>query len=216
MRKIGNSLLIVITAFALLSGATLAAQQATINDVTVSDRKAYAGASITATVTGTTGVCGAVEINWGDGDTVTYPTSTLPVKQTHVYKTAGAYAVQVRGIANCGGQAGVRLEILPRPEADRTPPPDRTPMPIPPRGTITGIDMPQTARFGDDVTITVKGTGTCRIVVDFDNGEDRRVTESLPYRLTYRFKDIGAHEIVVWTDEPCTGSGEGMINVRRR
>src|SRR5688500_9402423 len=97
--------------FALLSSGE-AAQQGTITAVTVSANKVRAGTSITATVSGSAGVCGAVEINWGDGDVVTYPTSYLPVKQEHVYRAGGTYTVRARGIANCGGDAATRVEIL--------------------------------------------------------------------------------------------------------
>ena len=211
MRRVCNSMLVVVALLGCVS--TLAAQQGTITDVTVSDTKAYAGSSITATVTGTSGVCGAVEINWGDGDTATYRASALPLKKTHVYKTAGSFAVLVRGVRNCAGQAGVRLEILPTP--GQTPAPERT-TPTRPRGTITGIEMPPSARLGDDVAITITGTGTCRIVVDFDNGEERSITQRLPYRLTYKFSEVGPYEIVVWTDDGCSGFAEKVLRIRAR
>jgi hypothetical protein len=294
MRKVCSSVLVLFSTALFISGAASAAQQATINGITLSDGRTRAGTNIVATVTGTSGVCGAVEINWGDGATVTYPTSSLPVRQSHVYETAGTFSVRARGIANCSGDAATQIVIVEAPS--RAPAPRLTSLvvpagpiepgtatsiglegsgacavrvtfgdggsvelnatlptsvrhtyqttgrytvmvaPEPPctetrsatvevarpadrtqaSGKISGIDLPATARLGDPVTITINGTGSCRIVVDFDNGEERAVTERLPYKFTYTFKDIGPHEIFVWTDEPCSGSAEKVVRVRGR
>ena len=212
MRKSCYSLVIVALLFA---GSAVSAQQATITNLAMSPMTAEAGTTVTATVTGTAGICGAVEINWGDGDTVTYPTSQFPVVKTHVYKSTGRFDLRARGIANCSGETTARVNITapPQPPPVPTPPP---PPAAPARGEITGIEIPAAAILGEPVTIIVKGTGSCSIVLDFDDGQERRVSGQLPQRVTYRFKEVGAHEVMVWTDEPCTGSGEAVVRVRRR
>ena len=276
------------------TGTIAAAQQGTVTRIALSPTAADTGTTVTATVTGSEGVCGAVHINWGDGDAITYPTSYLPVTKTHVYNSAGNFSVRAQGMGNCAGEATARIAIRgpAAPPASPAPGPRLTAVTLPqtpvepgtaaairldgagacrvrldfgdganleldatlpatvkhtfaaagrytviatpeapcterrgatldvgrPRGgNITGVEIqPQAARPGDAVTITVKGTGTCAIVVDFDDGKDRRVTERLPYRFSYTFAEARDHEIIVWTDEPCTGSGEAIARVRRR
>ena len=279
----------------LLGSATVAAaQQGTVTKITLSPAAANTGATVTATVTGSEGVCGAVHINWGDGEAVTYPTSYLPVTKTHVYNSGGTFTVRAQGMGNCGGDAATSIAV----KGPAAPPPASseggrlTGLTVPgepvgpgtaaairiegsgacrvsldfgdgqqldidatlpatishtyPRagrytlsatpaapcaekrtatlnvgrrlgGQITGIQLqPRNVRPGEAVTITVNGTGTCAIVVDFDDGKDRRVTERLPFRLSYTFDQTGDYEVIVWTDEPCTGSGEAIARVRRR
>jgi PKD repeat protein len=352
------------------------AGQGTITGLTVSPPTADVGATITATATGAPSPCGAVFIDWGDGAARTYATASLPVTETHVYKTAGTFSVRFQGQGNCAGEATARVVITapkPPPAAPRltavvlpdpvveprraatitldgtgpcrltldygdgnnqeitatlpttvrhtyalpgrytvvatpaapcaerrqaalqvggrpaqritgiqidqpagAPPTERSitmagsgrcaytldfgdgntetrdatlPEVVrhnypaagrytvvatarPPctgdmrstfvvgrdlHGSITAVEVrPQVARAGQPIALTVAGSGTCKIVVDFDDGESRTVTEQLPYRLTYRYAEAGDYEIVVWTDTPCTGGGEALLRVRRR
>jgi hypothetical protein len=385
MRNIRHLALVL----AVLSiAATSWAGQGTITGLTLSPTTAEAGATVTATATGAPSPCGAVFIDWGDGAARTYPTATLPVTETHVYKTAGTYTVRVQGMGNCAGEATARVAIAAPPPRAAAPrltalalsaaaveprtaatitldgtgqcrltldfgdgnkqemnaalpatvrhtysvpgqytlvavpvapceerrqatlqvgprPPHRItgiqvdrPAGVPPsersltilgngrcsymldfgdgnsetreamlpdtvrhnypatgrytviatarppcsgemrstfvitgdpgrdtgrssgrdlQGSISGVAVrPQIVRAGQPITITVAGSGTCKIVVDFDDGESRTVTEPLPYRLTYRYQQAGDYEIVVWTDPPCTGGGDAMLRVRRR
>ena len=72
------------------------------------------------------------------------------------------------------------------------------------------------SRVGQPIAVTVAGTGRCKFVVDFDDGESRTLTERLPYRLTYRYVEAGDYEIVVWTHEPCTGAHDALLRIRAR
>lgn len=367
--------------FTVLSAAgTSLAAQGTITGLTLSPATGETGATVTATATGAPSPCGAVFIDWGDGAARTYPTATLPVTETHVYKAPGTYTVRVQGMGNCAGEVTARvaitappapsaaprlaaialnpaaveprtaavitldgtgqcrltldfgdgnkqqinaalpttvrhtysvpgqytlvatpaapcaerrqatLQVGPRPpqrisgiqldQPDGAAPSERAltilgngrcaynldfgdgnsemrdatlPETVrhnypaagrytvvatarPPcagemrstfivgrdagrelRGAISGVEVrPQVVRAGQPITVAVAGSGTCKIVVDFDDGESRTVTEPLPYRLTYRYQQAGDYEIVVWTDAPCTGGGEALLRVRRR
>ncbi len=354
------------------------ARQGTIKGLTLSPTQGGLGTTVSATTTGSS-PCGAVHINWGDGAAITYATDTLPVTQTHIYQTGGAFTVRAQGMGNCVGEATAQVTIKGPPAAPPAPTlsaveltpafaPPRTPVaialqgsgscrltldfgdgnrqdlngalpltvrhtyalpgaytivatpaapcaerrtatlevgrrqasritgievasppgapaglrsihvagigpctylvdygdgnsesrtaslpeviqhnypadgrytivttPTPPcsgvlrstivvgragrdlRGNISRVDVsPQVARLGQPVTVTVAGTGTCRFTVDFHDGESRSLTEPLPHRLTYRYAEPGDYEIVVWTDEPCTGQGEAVLRIRRR
>lgn len=367
-----------LAAGVILLAAASDVRAGTVTGLTLSPTEAVIGATVSATATGTN-PCGAVHINWGDGIAITYPTSTLPVTQTHVYQTAGTFTVRASGMGNCDGDAHSRV-VIRTPAAPPAPPPaavlsaiELSPASAPPRtavaialqgsgvcrltvdfgdgnsqdvnaqlpvtlrhtyavagsyvvtatpsapcsdrrsatleiGTrvrprLAGIEVlsppaapagmrsikvagvgrcaytidygdgntesrtaalpdivphnypaggrytivttaappcsgvlratfvvggaergaiarveaaPQLATLGQPVTVTIAGHGTCRMTVDFDDGEARTVTEALPHRLTHRYARPGDYEIVVWTDEPCTGQGEALLRVRRR
>ena len=360
----------------LATAGSAFARQGTVTGLTVEPPVADAGTPVKATATGSTGGCGAVHIDWGDGTAITYPTVTLPVVQTHVYKTGGEFNLRAQGMGNCTGEAKARVVIKappPPPQAPRlnaivlsgssveprtavaitlegtgacrvtldfgdgnnqeirgtlpttvrhtytvagrynivaTPAPPcserrsatldvgvRQPqrisaidVTVPPggagsvrsinvvgsgacsytldfgdgnsetreatlpdvvrhnypaqgrytivatarppcsggarstfvigsdlRGAITRVEVrPDVARVGDTIAVTVSGSGTCKLVVDFDDGQSRTVTERLPYRLTYRYDRPGDYEIVAWTDEPCSGGGDAVLRIRRR
>ncbi len=137
--------------FAITSAAPVSA--ATITGLTVTPAEAKAGTSVSATATGS-GLCGAVNIDWGDGTAITYATSTLPVTQTHVYQTGGTFTLRAQGMGNCDGQATARVTIT------------APPVPPPPPSRLGAIELspPRTAPR-TPVTITLQGSGTCRTPV---------------------------------------------------
>jgi hypothetical protein len=376
MRKVCCRVWVIV---AVLGSADVAsARQGTITGLTLSPSTADAGATVTATATGSTDPCGAVHIDWGDGTAITYATEYLPVTQTHVYKSGGTFQLRAQGMGNCRGEARSSIVIKgppppppvePRLSAIVLPPMEpepRTPVEIRLEGTgecrltldfgdgndqeirgtlpvtvrhtyalpgryrivatperpcaerrvanldirgprerprITGIDVetspsggesvrsitvvgnghctytldfgdgnsesrgtplpdtvvhnypregrytivatarppcsgmirqtflvagrdlrgavsrvvvqPRETRLGQAITITVEGRGTCRFEVDFDDGGARTLTERLPYRLTHRYREPGAYDIVVWGHEPCTGQGNALVRIRR-
>lgn len=346
MRRTAGVVALVVALFS--SGAGGAPQQGTINTLAVKPGSAEVGSTVTATALGTTGACGAVHIDWGDGAAITYATETLPVSQTHVYKTAGTFQLRAQGMGNCLGEARTTIVITaPQPSAPQPPKPSpNAPAPALPPGAappgasppgaappgaappgasrITGIEVsetqvsatqnvpvspnaavasmrdlrvagtgrcsytldfgdgntetregplpqlvrhnypaggrytavvtghgpcagvhratfvvgrvepraeprdelqgaiarldvrPQLATLGDQMALTIAGSGTCKFTVDFGDGELRTVTARLPHRLTYRYRRAGNYEIVVWTDPPCTGRADNVVQVRRR
>ena len=82
-----------------MTSAHSARAQGSATSVAISPRNIVAGGTISATVKGTN-PCGAVRINYGDGDAITYAITALPVTQTHVYQTAGSYSITAEGMGN--------------------------------------------------------------------------------------------------------------------
>ena len=187
-----------------------AARQGTITALTLSPATAQAGTTVTATVTGTAGPCGAVHINWGEGEAITYATETLPVTKTHVYKTAGTFDLRAQGMGNCLGEARARIVITAPPPP---PPPPATPPPAPaPR--LTGIALseprvsPRTA-----VAITMQGTGACAVTLDFGDGNSQDVRGALPATVRHVYAVAGRYSITATPAPPCAERRVATLDV---
>ena len=84
-----------------------------VTTVQVTPSPATVGQQATVTVSGGTGPCGAVLIDYGDGQATTYPLfSGLPTSQPHTWATAGTKTVVATGQGNCGGQATVTVNVV--------------------------------------------------------------------------------------------------------
>lgn len=112
----------------LLGSASIAHAQVTKVEVTPSPATLKQPATVT--VTGGSAPCGAVEINYGDGTTITYPITRLPVERSHLWSTIGNKPVVATGQGNCTGQATVMVLVSPpklgghkRAVANTSPPP---------------------------------------------------------------------------------------------
>lgn len=200
--------------FALLGGMSVsAARQGTITALTLSPAAAEVGATVTATVTGSAGPCGAVHINWGDGEAITYATETLPVKQTHVYKTAGTFDLRAQGMGNCLGEAKARIVITgpPPPPAAPTPPPALPPAAAP---RLTGIALseprvpPRTA-----VAITLQGTGACPVTLDYGDGNSGEIRGTLPTTVRHVYTLEGRYTIAATPAPPCAERRVAVLEV---
>jgi hypothetical protein len=168
--------------------STAAAAQGVVTGVTMKPVDAAAGTAVTATATGSS-PCGAVHIDWGDGAAITYATSTLPVTQSHVYERGGAFTVRAQGMGNCTGEATARVTIT-------GPPP-------PPPG-LKGLDVsPPVQTPRTPVTIALQGTGSCRIAVDFGDGNSQDVSGALPMSLRHTYPVEGKYTITATPAPPC-------------
>ena len=142
-------------------------------------------------------------IDYGDGSSDTRST-TLPDTLRHNYPKAGRYTIVASAQPPCFGTQRATIEIG---STDVAPQP----------GSLAGLRVtPQVVRPGQPVDVTIAGTGTCRVTVDFDDGESRTVTEALPHRLTYRYAQPGDFEIRAWANEPCRGEADALIRVQGR
>jgi hypothetical protein len=169
------------------------AHAGTITGLTVTPAQAQAGTSVNATATGS-GLCGAVHIDWGDGTAITYATAKLPVTQAHVYQSAGAFKVRAQGMANCDGEATAPVTITP------------APAPPAPAPRLSGIGlMPPGAAPKAPVTIALQGTGSCRIVVDFGDGNSQELAGPLPLSVRHTYALAGRYAIVA---TPATACGD--------
>lgn len=82
----------------------------TVTGVSVSPSTAAVNTTVTVTVVGGN-PCGAVQINFGDGDAPYLPIEGLPYQRTHNYASEGTYTVTATGMGNCYGQASTTITI---------------------------------------------------------------------------------------------------------
>jgi uncharacterized repeat protein (TIGR01451 family) len=80
-----------------------------VTDVSVSASPTR-GTPLTVTVFATP-PCGVIQIDFGDGTSVSVPGTSLPVQQTHTYAQAHAFTVVARGQTNCGGQIQTSISV---------------------------------------------------------------------------------------------------------
>jgi hypothetical protein len=174
------------------------ASPSTITGLTMKPAEARAGASVSATAQGS-GLCGAVNIDWGDGTAITYATSTLPVTQSHVYQSAGSFTVRAQGMGNCDGQATASVRITPAP-APPPAPPDRAPR-------VTGIDVSRPQDEGRGIRVVrVSGDGTCAYTLDFGDGNTEGRNAALPDVVRHNYPADGRYTIVATAAAPCSGT----------
>ena len=196
--------------FVLLASPRLATAQGTITALTLSPATAQAGATVTATVTGTAGPCGAVHINWGEGEAITYATETLPVTKTHVYKSAGTFDLRAQGMGNCLGEAKARIVITAPPPP---PPPPAAPPPPPPAPRLTSITLSEPrVPTRTPVGIRLEGTGACAITLDFGDGNSQEI-RARPSSVQHAYALPGRYSITATPAPPCAERRVATVDV---
>ena len=192
-----------------------AAQESTVLGISAKPANGRAGTPIAVTAAGK-GLCGAVHIDWGDGTAITYPTSTLPVAQSHAYQYGGTYTVRAQGMGNCTGQATTSVRIEGPPPPPPPPPPAAPPAPAPPsrkgEPTINGIAINAPRDAGPNVrAIRVEGAGTCAYTLDFGDGNSEGRNASLPDVVRHNYPARGRYTIAATPTAPCTGGGRSTV-----
>ncbi len=81
-----------------------------------------AGQAAVVTVYGATSGCGAVTVNYGDGDVTTYAIDGLPVSNYHTWATGGSKTVTATGQGNCTGSAQTSVTVNGPPSVSLTAP----------------------------------------------------------------------------------------------
>lgn len=94
-----------------------AAQRGDIDRVIVSPAPALVGAQVSITVMGT-GVCRMVDIDYGDGNSVTHRLGELPATVPYRYTRPGTYTIRARGRGNCTGEVTTSLRAVRGTEQD--------------------------------------------------------------------------------------------------
>ncbi|CAN5489220.1 hypothetical protein BH23ACI1_BH23ACI1_31470 [soil metagenome] len=188
---------------ATLSFATaVMSPDGSVTGVSVAPSKVSTGERIAITVTGTN-PCGAVHIITGDGAAVTHAITGLPSTHEHTYRRPGRYTIVAQGMGDCDGEATTTVHVTGKP-LDRDPPPP--PPPPAPRAEITNVEMaPVPGRVREPVTFTISGSGNCDLSVEFGDGNSRRLTGSLPQRVTYTYSVARRYTVIVRPTAPCEG-----------
>ena len=198
-----------------IAGST--SQESVVTGVSLRPAEAQAGSSVNATAAGS-GLCGAVHIDWGDGTAITYPTSTLPVSQSHVYKYGGTYTVRAQGMGNCAGQATTRIRVAGPPPPPPAPPPAPPAPSAPPKPTetrspsIVGVEIsrPEGAPTSTR-SIRVTGTGRCAYTLDFGDGNTEGRNADLPDVVRHNYPAEGRYTVVATASSPCGGRAQAPL-----
>ncbi len=200
-----TSLLLPVLALSFMAAVATPAHAGTVTGLTVTPAAARTGTSVSATATGTGPFCGAVHIDWGDGTAITYATTSLPVTQSHVYQAGGTFTLRAQGMGNCDGQATAVITITAPPPPPSPPPPPPPPAPAP---RLSAIELsPPGAAPRTPVTITLKGTGSCRVAVDFGDGNAQDLAGALPLSVRHTYALAGSYAIVA---TPATSCGDRL------
>ena len=190
----------------LLTSVPAARAQGSATSVAVSPQTIVAGGTVSVTVTGTN-PCGAVRINYGDGDAITYAITGLPVTQTHVYQKAGNYTITAEGMGNCGGAPTTTLAV----SAPPAPPPAP---PAPATATIKAVEIaPTPARVKEPVAVVARGTGTCAYEVRYGDGTAEQVDARLPEDTHHTYAKAGRYVVIVSPKPPCVGKFTQVLQV---
>lgn len=171
------------------------APSARLNGVSV--RPSPAGAPGTAIIqVAGTGGCSYL-LDYGDGNTERR-TGVLPERVDHVYPPSGTFVVAATAEAPCDGKSQDTLTMA------------RS------RGALDRLVIsPTRARVQTRVSITIEGRGTCRVFVDFADGNEQTIDGQLPVRISHTFTRPGSYEVFAWTEAPCTGDAGGTVAVDR-
>jgi hypothetical protein len=81
-----------------------------LTSIAISPSPVAVGQAATVTVSGTN-PCGAVQINYGDGNAPFIPITGVPYSAAHVWWTPGTYTITASGQGNCRGQVSTTLVV---------------------------------------------------------------------------------------------------------
>ena len=167
---------------------------ARISELTVRTNPARPGTAIIQ-VAGN-GTCTYL-LDYGDGNNERR-TSVLPERVSHVFPAGGTFVVVATAEAPCQGRVQETFSVT------------RT------AGSLDRLIIsPARARPRANVNITIEGRGTCKVFVDFGDGNEQTLEGQLPRRITHSFARPGRYEVFAWTEAPCSGDATGVVDVIR-
>jgi hypothetical protein len=173
---------------------------ARLKGLEINPNPATAPATVNISVLGT-GSC-SYTLDFGDGNSERR-TAALPDQIRHTYPAPNTYyPVAATGEGACEGLVRRNLAVN-APAAPDT------------RRRLSRLVVtPNPAIARTLVTITVEGSGTCPVTVDFGDGSDQRVEGPLPARIVHTFMRAGLFEIYAWAEAPCGGDATASLRVR--
>ena len=83
-------------------------------------------------------------------------------------------------------------------------------------GGWRGIPGPNPVAAGVQTSIQVKGAGTCRMSIDFGDGNNADISGDLPRRIVHVYPAAGRYTVEVVTEPPCTAGMRTTVDVVRR
>ena len=195
-----KSLMVALFVCLLAANASASQPRGVVTAATVSPTTATVGTPISLSVTGKN-PCGAVHIDWGDGTALTYAIEDLTTTQKHTYETPGNYAIVARGMGNCDGGTTVKIKIDPAPGQ-------------PARPQLSSFTVSIPGPVGSPIGVTAHGNGTCRMTVDFGDGQTQELTVPLPHTVRHVYKNPGTYNVVANGTAPCEGRHSVKLDVR--
>ena len=145
-----------------------------------------------------TGAC-AYEVLYGDG-TAEQVNARLPEDSHHTYAKAGRYVVIVRPKPPCAGKF---TQVLAVDDAVSAPP-----------ARITHVlASPSPGNAGEEITISVHGSGTCAYELYYGDGSTEPVNASLPRSTQHVYARPGRYAVVVKPQPPCSGKFTEILQV---
>jgi hypothetical protein len=170
-----------------------AAAVARITGIRAVPQTANVGERVGITVEGS-GVC-AYRLDFGDG-TSEERSRELPDRLTRSYQAIGIYRVSAVGEPPCTGAVSTQVEVRPSGPG------------------ISAVDVtPNPVRQGTPASISIGGSGTCRVAVDFGDGQRRTIEGPLPRRLTHSYAGAGRYAVQAQAEAPCLGLRTVTIEV---
>ena len=141
-------------------------------------------------------------LDFGDGNSERR-TASLPDRVRHTYPAPNTnYPLAAKGEGACQGLVRQNLTVKAAPGPDRG-------------RRLSGLSLaPNPATSRNPVTVTLEGSGTCPVTVDFGDGSDERLEAALPARVTHTYRRAGVYEVYAWADAPCGGDGSATLRVR--
>ena len=168
---------------------------ARINGVTVRPNPAAAPSTATIQVSGS-GRC-AYLLEYGDGNSERR-VAVLPERVNHVFPPTGTFVVSATAEAPCVGRFEDSLTLA------------RS------RGAVERLVIsPARARAQSRIAITIEGRGTCRVFLDFSDGNEQAIEGALPVKIFHTFTRAGNYEVFAWTEAPCSGDASGVVQIDR-
>ena len=154
------------------------------------------GTNVTVTVSATA-PCAAIEINFGDGTDVPFPTSALPLVIPHAYPNPGTFTIAAKGQGNCSGQASTTLQVR--------------------QGSVTGVTFSPASPVapGTAVNVTVAASAPCTTMqVDFGDGTLQVFqVNGLPFHQTHTYSVAGTFTVRAAGLGDCTGQASAVLVV---
>ena len=146
------------------------------------------------------GACAYV-LDYGDGNSERR-TGVFPDRVEHVYQAAGTFVVAATAEPPCEGK--VRDTLVVTRALTR------------PGGAVARLVVsPDRARIRSRISVTIEGRGTCRVFVDFDDGNEQTIEGPLPLRIVHSYARPGRYDVFAWTDPPCTGDASRIVQIER-